>query len=135
MQEFIVEKDIPLCCEVVSSFPMGISTAFKKLEDTLTEVSKRTFYGVSHGTAGGGIIYRAAMEAANEQEATANGFEPFTVKQGKYIGKDLQNWRGNEQLIGQTFSDILANFDIDPTGACIEVYTGEDVRCMIRLKD
>ena len=56
-------------------------------------------------------------------------------KQGKYIGKDLSNWRGNEQAIGQTFSEILANYDIDPTGACIEVYTGEDVRCMVRLRD
>lgn len=134
MQEYTVEKDIQLCCETVPDFPMGISTAFRKLEEALPEVKKRTFYGVSQGKPGG-IIYKAAVEAVDANEANQYGFELFTVKQGKYIGKDLSNWRGNEQAIGQTFSEILANYDIDPTGACIEVYTGEDVRCMVRLRD
>ena len=122
MQEYTVEKDIQLCCETVPDFPMGISTAFRKLEEALPEVKKRTFYGVSHGKPGG-IIYKAAVEAVDANEANQYGFEPFAVK------------RGNEQAIGQTFSEILANYDIDPTGACIEVYTGEDVRCMVSLRD
>lgn len=135
MQQFILDKDIQVLCVAATSFPAGIGAAFSKLHSTVSHADKRDAYGISHGGGAGSIIYKAGAAQQEDGEAEKYGCELFTIRTGKYIGTVLKDWKQDETSIGRTFQELLQQYDIDPDGACIEKYIGDDVQCMIRLKD
>lgn len=134
MQEFIVDNDIPVLCVATKTFPAGIMEAFNKLHSIVPYADKRDSYGISRGSKDG-VIYKAAAEQLKEGEAEQYGCESFVIKKGTYTSTILNDWKKDEMAIARTFQALLTNPDIDPDGACIEKYMGDDVQCMIRLKD
>lgn len=129
-----IQQDIRLMYIRASSFPEGIMDAFNQLKNGLPGADERIYYGISypeHGT----IVYKAATEELQAGEAQQYGLEVYTAQAGNYISQLLTHWRQDETMIGETFQQMIKQPGIDPNGACIEKYTGDDVLCLVRLAD
>lgn len=134
METYILKDDIKLVCVNAKSFPEGIADAFNQLRQIIGPTDRRKLYGISHGTANGTTIYKAAAEELDDHEATQLRLERFVVKKGEYVGARIINYPDHIGSIGKTFEKLLANPRLDPKGCCVEMYLNErDVQCMVRL--
>lgn len=133
MERFVVEKDIPVMYVTADSFPDGIMAAHHTLHSIVT-ARDRIFYGVSFPNRNGVIIYKAGVEQLSEEEAKGLGLETYTIRQGKYNSIVLKDYFKRPEQIGEAFQQLLESPNLDPKGACVEMYIGErDVRCMVRV--
>ena len=133
MEKFVLEKDIPVMYVTADSFPDGIMAAHHTLH-AIVSSRDRVFYGISFPDRSGEVIYKAGVEQFSEQEAITLGLETFILRKGNYESIVLKDYYKNPTLIGDAFQKLLALPQLDPKGACVEMYIGErDVRCMVRL--
>jgi hypothetical protein len=136
MQSFYLENDLLLFGIQAESFPAGVQAAWRELHQKHTTISGRKFYGISHGTKEGAILYRACVEESYAGEAENFNCERFLLPKGEYVGETIHNFMQQLPKIGETFQTILARDDYDKTAACVEQYLNEsDVVCMIKRKD
>lgn len=133
MEKFVIEKDISALCVQATSFPKDVSGAFSTLIAKLAGDSDRQLYGISHPAANGVIIYRAAAKEAYHGEGKEKDLETFVIRDGTYISIFLEDWKKDEMNIGRSFSKLLTYPGIDPNGYCLEIYSGDDVRCLVPL--
>lgn len=134
MQAYKIEKDIPVFGVQARNFPGGVQQAWADLHEKLATTKGRNFYGVSHGTAAGGIAYKACVEEAFAGEAEGLGCEGFVLPKGEYTGETIYGFMQQLPKIGETFAALLARDDYDrQNGKCIEHYINDrDVVCMIK---
>lgn len=134
MQAYKIEKDVPVFGVPARSFPGGVQQAWEDLHKKLSTTKGRNFYGVSHGTAAGGIVYKACVEEAFAGEAESLNCERFVLPKGEYMGETIHGFMQRLQKIGETFQALLARDDYDrQNGKCIEQYVSEnEVVCMIK---
>lgn len=134
MQNFIIEKDIPVLYVTASSFPDGILPAFQQLHTIVPDAAKRRAFGISRPEDGNKIIYRAGAEEIVEGEAEKLGLGRYIVKKGTYISIDIPDFVKDVPAVGKAFEQLLADTRIDPEGECVEWYmTEKDVKCMVRI--
>ena len=134
IKEYFIDKDTPVLCITASSFPDGVQAVHKKLHSLFPATERRTFYGISYSDKNSNIIYKAATDQLNEEEATQFNLETFTIRKGKYISEILKDWRKNELSVGKTFKNLLSDPRIDKKGYCLEIYLNEnDMRCLVPL--
>ena len=133
MEKFEIEKDITALCVQATSFPMGVGGAFSTLSKQLGGDNNRQLYGISHPASNGVIIYRAAAEEKYPGEGKEKGLETFLIRKGNYISFYLTDWKKDELNIGRSFSKLLAYPGIDHNGYCLEIYDGDNVRCLVPL--
>jgi hypothetical protein len=134
MDIFIRNTDQTVFCITAESFPAGVKEAHEKLHAIFPPTSGRKYYGISYQN-NGNILYKAAVLSAHPNEAGKLNLETFTIRKGKYSGKVIKNFMEDIASIGSTFQVLLENIHIDPEGYCLEEYFGNDVRCMVKLKD
>jgi predicted transcriptional regulator YdeE len=135
MEPYHIEKDISVVCVSAASFPDGVEAAHKKLHSLLSSIDKRTCYGISYSDGKGGIIYKAAAQQLEENEASTYGLETFVIRKGEYMSELLLNFCEDMALVGKTFQKLLALPALDPKGYCLELYLSDkDMRCMVPLK-
>ena len=79
------------------SFPGGIKEAHRKLHSLLPSSEGRRFFGISHQSIEGNIVYMAATEEKYPGEAEKFGCETFTIKKGDYISETLKDWQKDEE--------------------------------------
>ena len=133
-QDYYIDKDIKVVCIPASSFPEGVQMAHKKLHSLFPATKDRTFYGISYADKSGNIIYKAATDQLNEEEAARFNLETFTIRKGNYTSEVLKDWRKDEMSVGKTFRKLLSDQRIDKKGYCLEIYLGEDdMRCLVTL--
>lgn len=135
IQEYKLERDLLLACEQANSFPEGIPEAMAKLQDKLHNKDSIQLYGISRPEQKRGILYYSCAAIESEEEVKKYNLKPITMKAGIYYTIDVQNFHRDLTSIGKAFEKILSLEDIDPEGYCVEAYSGEDVRCMVRKKD
>jgi hypothetical protein len=134
MEIFKIEKDIRLLTIKARSFPDTIKEAFDLLEKNVPYTDKRIFFGLSKPE-GGKIVYRAAITAEPEEEADQYKLEEFTLKQGIYLTEKINNWMNAPQQIGPVFEKLLQDSRLDLSSYCVEWYQGNDVLCMVKIKE
>jgi hypothetical protein len=133
MENFVLDKDIRLCCLRAASFPDGILAAHQQLHASLSFKNGRMFFGLSRPEEGV-IIYNAAAELLAGETAEDFGAVSFTLEKGEYTSIVIKNYMKDTPSIGRAFEKLLLNPLIDPNGYCVEMYLGmNDVRCMVRL--
>jgi len=133
MENLTINKEIHLVCTRAASFPDGIVAAYQKLEQVVTPLKDRTVYGISRGS-DNGILYWACAAAKSKTEAASLGLESYVIKKGTYAAETLTNINGDEEIIGQTFSELLNHPKLDETGECVEWYkSATEVTCMVRI--
>jgi predicted transcriptional regulator YdeE len=135
MDTIVFDKEISVCCVAASSFPDGVLAAFQTLHGKLDRKEERQHFGISHGLPDGGIHYLAAATELNPGEAEALGLERFTIQKGTYLGLTIPDYLKDLGEIGRTFTRLLQNPDLDPEGYCLEIYTGKNVQCLVKLKN
>ncbi len=134
IEKFSLDKDIKVLCLQATSFPNGVMEAFQKLHAKLPDSMARKSFGISRPEGGGGIVYKAAAEEMHEGEAEELGLESFTIKKGEFYSVTIHNFMSDLPGIGKTFTELLAQPDIDPNGYCLEWYLNDkDVRCMVPM--
>lgn len=134
MEKYFLDRDIKVFCVLAESFPDGILEAHRKLHSLLPSDKMRNFFGISNVSIERVIIYKAAVEELYEGEAQKYGCETFIIRKGEYISMYLTDFRSDVQNVGKTFQQLISSPNIDPNGACIEVYVNDiDMRCMVRL--
>lgn len=134
MEKYELTEDVKLICASAASFPDGIMDAFNKLEDALPNCSERTWYGLSRMNEKGQIIYKAASIELNEGEAEQTDFEAYTLSKGTYLAETIIEWRKNIPKMGQIFSELLSDPQLDKTSYCVEWYKSDaEVLCMVKL--
>jgi hypothetical protein len=135
MQTFQLEKDVPLFGVQATSFPEGVRGAWEELHRKLGVTNGRAFYGISHGSKDGTIVYKACVEEAFDGELAGLDCERFLLPKGEYTGETIHNFMQQLPRIGETFQALLARGDYDTTSACVEQYLNDaDVVCMIKRK-
>lgn len=136
MENYNLDHDIPVMYITASSFPEGICEAHDQLNSRVLFSGERHLFGISRPEGGlHNIVYKAAAEQLNENEAREYGLESMIIPKGMYRSIYISDYAKDPQQIGQAFEQLLDNVSIlDPNGYCIEMYIGKtDVRCMIRL--
>ena len=137
METIIIENDIRVMYVTAEDFPKGIPETYKKLHDLIPNVDDRKYFGISYPNESGKIIYKAAAEELEEDEADKYGLESFTIKAAKYLCIEIKNFKEDEMCIGTAFQKLIHQPGIDPQGYCLEWYlnyTDPDVKCMVGLK-
>ncbi len=133
METYMLEEDLTVFYVEAGSFPEGVGTAFYSLMKKLPYTEGRTFFGISYMDKSRKIIYKAAVREAYNGEAKEYKRKTFIIKRGIYRIETITDWKGKESRIGEAFSRLLKDPELDPSGACVEWYTGDDVMCMVRL--
>lgn len=134
MEKSFLASDIQTFCIAATHFPTGVKAAHEQLHALLPTIAGRNFYGISWGAANGDIVYKAAVEELYEGEGEKYGCETFLIRKGNYSCQTVLHWQQDESLIGKTFLQLLNNKAVDENGYCVEVYLGEQVKCMVTLK-
>jgi predicted transcriptional regulator YdeE len=129
----IIDKDIEVFCITADSFPDGILDVHQRLHAMIPFTIDRRYFGISRPEKGV-IVYKAAAEKLEKDEAEKLNCESFTIEKGKYICLTILNYVEDLQSISKAFDRLISRSDIDPNGYCVEwYYTDKDVKCMIRL--
>jgi hypothetical protein len=134
MEEIILDQDIKVFAVTASSFPDGVMEAHTKLHSIVPFSTERKYFGLSRPE-NGHIIYKAAAEGLEGDEAEKIGLHSMVIKRGNYISITIEDFMKDIQSIGKAFNEILSHPGIDPDGYCVEWYLqGKDVKCMVRLE-
>lgn len=135
METFTLDNDIKVLCVTATSFPEGITEAHQNLHALVPYSNNRRYFGMSHPKEKGVIIYNAAAEELNQNEAGLLGCETLIIKSGTYISTTIKDYLKDISSIGKAFQILLSQKGLDREGYCVEWYlNNKDVRCMIRLK-
>lgn len=136
MEDYIIEKDIPVFCITSKSFPEGVYEAHRKLHALFPPAIGRNYFGISFADVKGSILYKAAVQLPDMNKHLNSGTETFTIRKGLYSGVVIENFMRDIPAIGRTFNELLADSRLDPNGYCLEMYYNEtDVRCLVKLLD
>ncbi len=128
-----IEKDIPVFYVTAVSFPEGIRSAHEKLHARVPFSNKRKYFGISRPENADGIVYKAAAEELQPDEANELKLERMMIKKGEYKCITIKNYTDDPLSISKAFEKILQEPDLDPNGYCVELYLNEkDVRCMVK---
>jgi hypothetical protein len=127
-------------CVKADSFPNGIAAAHKKLK-AISKNRSQNHFGISY-LYDDAILYMAGEEIRSNAPIPAEG-QTFTLKRGTYTSFYIKNFAQNISEIEDAFKILTADPRIDPLGCCVEAYlpegsdlfTANDVRCMVRLND
>jgi len=136
MQNYILEKNIPVMCVAATSFPDGVMDAYKKLQSNIADSKERRYFGISYPNKDGAITYKACAEEKNEGEAKKLGLESFMIKAGNFASIYIVDHMSDSESIGHAFKELLKNPNLDPEGYCLEMYKDfddKDVNCMVPL--
>jgi len=133
METFTFPEDITLLYVTAASFPDGILAAHQLLHSKIPFSTSRRYFGVSRPEQGGDIVYRAAAEQLEPDEAGRFQCETLVLKKGEYLSLTLHQYRDDLSAIDRAFKALLSQPGLDPQGYCVEWYTNDtDMRCMIR---
>jgi hypothetical protein len=135
MEIFKLENDTKIICLKAKSFPQGIQEAFDLLSAKLERADERKYFGISHGSKSGEIIYKAAVNELFDGEAEKLNCEAFTIIKGTYLREIIKDWKTKVEKMGEAFRTMIADSRLDYNSPCVEVYEGDDVICMVRIKD
>lgn len=134
MDSFTLADDIKTICITANSFPEDVDRVHIQLHAMLPEKERRRFFGISQPDGTGQIVYKAAAEAIDADEAEKLGLETFTIKSGPYISFYIKDFMQDIGSIKRAFKLLLAQHEVDPDGYCLEWYIGDnDVKCMVPL--
>jgi hypothetical protein len=134
MEEIKLDEDIKVIAVTAGSFPEGVMEAHTQLHAIVPFSSARRYYGLSRPE-NGQIVYKAAAETLEPDEAEKINLESMVIKRGNYISITIEDFMKDIQSIGRAFKEILSHPGIDPEGYCVEWYLkGKDVKCMVRLE-
>lgn len=134
METTTFENDKLVMYIEAASFPNGVGAAHEKLHGIVPFSVQRGYYGISWMEQGN-VRYLAAAEELSEGEAEKYALEKFMIKKGDYICENVHDFMKRIPAIGECFQRMLTDPRIDPQGYCLESYEGDDVRCLVKLKD
>jgi predicted transcriptional regulator YdeE len=136
METAILENGIKVFYVTATSFPDGIKESHEKLHSLIPFSKERKYFGVSRPENNGKIVYRAAAEEMEENEAEKLNCKTLVLKKGEYISLTINDFMKDLSSIERAFKQLLSYPGLDPQGYCVEWYLNEkDVKCMIHLKD
>lgn len=134
MDSFILGEDIKVVFVTATSFPDGVDRAHIQLHALLPEKERRRFFGISWPNENGEIVYKAAADIIESDEAEKLGLETFTIKKGPYNSFFIKDFMQDIGSIKRAFKVLIAQHEVDPDGYCLEWYIGDnDVKCMVPL--
>jgi hypothetical protein len=133
MEKYEWPDDVYLICYQAKTFPAGIQEAFDTLQQAVPGCEKRSWYGISYQNAAGEIVYKAAINKLTPDEQ--HPFEDFTVTKGAYLTEEITDWMKNPAQIGEAFMKMLADPRLDVGFPCVEWYYGDNVLCLVRIKE
>ena len=135
METYILHHDYTGFYVEASSYPERVGAAFYSLKKKRPNPDVRTFFGISCKDEFQKTIYKAAVREMYDGEAKKYKRNTFIVEKGIYRVETINDWKGKESRIGKAFTRLLKDPDLDDSAPCVEWYTGDDVMCMVRLKN
>lgn len=136
MENYFIEKDIPVIYVKATSFPGGVGEAHQKLHAMFPPASGNQYYGISYPDKGDSIIYLAAVSLKKPTDISDHNLGKFVIRKGNYTSEVIHDFMKHIPSIGQTFGKLLQHPRLDPQGYCVEEYLNEnDVRCLVKLLD
>jgi hypothetical protein len=133
METYYLDHDIRLCCISAASFPAGVMDAYQRLHNLFPDFQTRRVYGIAWPDGQGSMVYKAGVEESYPGEARDIGMETFVVKKGEYLGLLVKNFMDDIASIGLAFRRLVDTPGIHPDTIGIEMYQGDNVRCLVPL--
>ena len=94
--------------------------AFQQLEDKLSSLKGRKFYGIIIGNE-----YRACVAIGQNSYVSSLPYPTWTIPGGRYIRRKIPDWEKNLHLIGRSFDDLCGLPDFDSSRPLIEFYRSQ----------
>jgi predicted transcriptional regulator YdeE len=132
METVHLESDINVFGFEVKTFPNGITEAFDLLMRQVPGGLTRSYFGVS-SIVDGRIVYAAAVEEKNRNEAQEFNYQRYTISKGVYNVVTIKNWRQKLASIKDVFHEMMQDKSSDLTMPCVEWYKDEQqMECMVK---
>jgi hypothetical protein len=131
MESYHLDHDIHLCCIPATSFPGGVMEAYQRLQRLFPDHQTRHMYGIAWPDGMGSMTYKAGIEEAYPGEAGDIGTEIYVVKKGEYLSLLIHNFMDDIPSIGVAFRRLVDSPGIHPDTVGVEMYQGNNVRCMV----
>lgn len=134
MENYIIEKDLPVWFVKAASFPAGMAPAFEKVHQLVPKGQSRATYGISRPEGDiNSIGYKAAVTKFDNE--TVAGLEETIIPAGNYKSIRLENYNEDISMIGKAVEELVKIPALDPNGFCLEIYVSEkEVICAVPLK-
>jgi hypothetical protein len=133
MEKYMLVKDIPVFGFEVKNFPQGIQQAFEKLIAMLPAGEGRPCFGLSRMKENGDILYIAAIEQKEKDEAGKNQCTGYVIEKGEYLTETLTSWMSKLDSIGGCFDRLMKHKEASPGAWCIEWYKSDrEMMCMLK---
>lgn len=131
MEKYILNEDIKTFYITAKSFPDGIADAYDRLNQIVSQNSKRTFIGFSCPDINGVIVYNAAVIEDYEGEGEQRGYPTFTIRKGEYVSETITQWKEKQATIEHTFRKLVRHPNAECP--CVEMYSGDDMVCLVKV--
>ena len=102
MEKITIENDIKVFIVTAESFPEGIKEAFNKLNEKIPLSSVKRIFGLSRPE-NGIIVYKAAAEVNDTNEAEKIISDTLVIKKGNYISRTIHDYMKDLPAIGKSF--------------------------------
>jgi len=134
METYHIPQNITVIGNQVKTFPNGIGEAFHELINVLPDGHSRVYYGISW-CIGNKIIYIAATEQKNEDEAKQYNCETYTIEKGDYLCIPVFDWQSKTATIKHVFEEIMKDARADSHSPAIEIYKNDkEMLCLVAVK-
>ena len=101
----------------------GSKKAFETLEKPLSTLKGRKFYGLYYPQTD---TYLACTRLIIETDQPKLwGFKIMEIPGGKYLQAKIKDWERNTKRIGETFSQMAQDNQVDPDRPSIEFYRSQ----------
>jgi len=135
MKKISIDSDIKVYGFEVDDFPKGIAAAFDKLIATLPAGSGRPCFGLSQMKDDGTILYIAAIEQHDNDEAAKNNCISYTIPKGNYLSVEILDWMPKVDSIKDVFGELMRHPEASHTAWCIEWYKSDkEMLCLLQTK-
>lgn len=136
MEKYTLVKNIHVFGVEVKSFPLGIQQAFEKLIAMLPEGEDRPCFGLSRMKEDGDILYIAAIEQKEKDEAAKNQCSEYVIEKGDYLTETLTGWMSQLDAISGCFDRLMKHEEAASETWCIEWYkSNREMMCMLKSVD
>lgn len=135
MKKISIDSDIKVYGFEVDDFPKGIEAAFHKLIATLPAGTGRPCFGLSKMKEDNSILYIAAIEQKEDNEAAKNNCTSYIISKGNYLSVEIQDWMPKVDSIKDVFAELMRHPEASHTAWCVEWYKSDtEMLCLLQTK-
>lgn len=134
LMKYSLDSSIKLMCLKSPDGPHSAEDTFRRLENHLSSMRKRKFYGLTR-LEEGNLTYLACVNMEGGADRDFVEGQKVTLEKGKYEREKISDWKKNLGQIPAVIDRVAAESSVDSERYVIEFYRSEkELFLMIPIK-